>query len=68
LELRCNWEIYAREFVAAAEMAGCLNVQLTEGMDSVITTPFESKYRNSGQTLYRVVVPDPAIRPRNSTA
>jgi tRNA (guanine-N7-)-methyltransferase len=68
LELRCNWEIYAREFVAASEMAGCRDVQLTEGVDSVITTPFESKYRNSGQTLYRVVVPDPAIRPRNSTA
>jgi tRNA G46 methylase TrmB len=68
LELRCNWEIYAREFAAAAEMAGCRDVQLTEGVDSAITTPFESKYRNSGQTLYRVVVPYPAILPRNSTA
>jgi tRNA G46 methylase TrmB len=68
LELRCNWEIYAREFVAAVEMAGCRDVQLTEGVDSIITTPFEDKYRNSGQTLYCVVVPDPAIRPRNSMA
>jgi tRNA G46 methylase TrmB len=68
LELRCNWEIYAREFAAAAEMAGCRDVQLTEGVDSAITTPFESKYRNSRQTLYRVVVPDCAIRRRNSTA
>ena len=68
LELRCNWEIYAREFAAAAEMAGCRDVQLTKGVDSAITTPFESKYRNSGQTLFRVVVPDPAIRRQNSTA
>lgn len=58
LELRCNWEIYAREFAAAVALAGCREVQLTEGVDSCITTPFESKYRNSGQTLYCVVVPD----------
>ncbi|MFB3078221.1 MAG: tRNA (guanosine(46)-N(7))-methyltransferase TrmB [Lysobacterales bacterium] len=68
LELRCNWEIYAREFAAAVEMAGCRDVQLTEGVDSCITTPFESKYRNSGQTLYRVVVPDLASRRQNSAA
>jgi tRNA G46 methylase TrmB len=67
LEMRCNWEIYARDFVSAAEMAGCLNVQLAEGVDSVITTPFENKYRNSGQTLYCVVVPDSIIRCQNST-
>ncbi len=68
LELRCNWEIYAREFAAAVKMAGCRNVRLTEGVASRITTPFESKYRNSGQTLYRVVVPDPAARCHKSTA
>ena len=67
LELRCNWEIYAREFAAAVEMAGCRDVQLTEGVDSCITTPFESKYRNSGQTLYCVVVPDLASRRQHST-
>lgn len=66
LELRCNWEIYAREFAAAVEMAGCRDVQLTEVVDSCITTPFESKYRNSGQTLYCVVVPDLAIRRQHS--
>ena len=68
LELRCNWEIYAREFAAAAKMAGCRDKQLTENVGSVITTPFENKYRNSGQTLYCVVVPDPVIRCQNSTA
>ena len=76
LEMRCNWEIYAREFVAAVEMAGCRDAQLTEGVDSVITTPFENKYRNSGQALYCVVVPDPSgwfiprliVRRRNSMA
>jgi tRNA (guanine-N7-)-methyltransferase len=65
LELRCNWEIYAREFVAAVEMAACRGVLLTEGVDSRITTPFERKYRNSGQTLYRVSVPDLANRCQN---
>ncbi len=68
LELRCNWEIYAREFAAAVEMTGCRGVQLTEGVASNITTPFESKYRNSGQTLYRVVVPDLATHRQNSAA
>ena len=68
LELRCNWEIYAREFAAAVEMAGCRDVRLTESVDSAITTPFESKYRISGQSLYCVVVPDPANRRQNSTA
>jgi len=56
LELRCNWEIYAGEFAAAAKIAGCRDVLLTEGVDSSITTPFETKYRNSGHSLYSVVV------------
>jgi len=68
LELRCNWEIYAREFATAAGMAGCRDVQLAEGVVSDITTPFEAKYRNSGQTLYCVVVPDSASRRSNSKA
>jgi len=62
LEMRCNWEIYAREFVVAAERAGCRDVRLTVGVDSVITSPFEIKYRSSGQELYCVVVPDNADR------
>jgi tRNA (guanine-N7-)-methyltransferase len=62
LEMRCNWEIYAREFAAAAEMAGCRDVRLTEGVDPVITTPFESKYRDSGQTLFRVLIPAQNVR------
>ncbi len=60
LAMRCNWEIYAREFVAALEIAGRREVTLTEVADVQITTPFEHKYRNSGQILYRVVAPDPA--------
>lgn len=68
LEMRCNWEIYAREFAAAARLAGCRNVRLIKGVNSDITTPFETKYRNSGQPLYSVVVPDSTIRRRSSTA
>ena len=59
LELRCNWEIYALEFAAAVEIVAGCDVQPTEVVESCITTPFERKYRNSGQTLYRIVVPDP---------
>jgi tRNA G46 methylase TrmB len=68
LELRCNWEIYAREFAAAVNMAGCDDVRLTEGVDSDITTPFETKYRNSGQNLYSVVVPDSSSSEINTVA
>ena len=58
LELRSNWDIYAREFAAAVKLTGRDDVQLTEGVDSYITTPFETKYRNSGQALYSVVLPN----------
>ncbi len=68
LELRCNWELYAREFATAAEIAACLDAQLTEGVNSAITTPFEDKYRNSGQKLYRVVIQDVADHATGSKA
>jgi len=56
LEMRSNWEIYAREFAAAAGMAGAGNVRFAVEVNSDITSPFEIKYRNSGQTLYSVLL------------
>ncbi len=56
LELRCNWEIYALEFAAAANrvLGGDTAARLLA--ESAITTPFERKYRASGHPLYSVSV------------
>jgi len=56
LELRCNWEIYALEFAAAANrvLGGEVAPRLLG--ESVISTPFERKYRASGHPLYSVTV------------
>jgi tRNA G46 methylase TrmB len=58
LEMRCNWEIYAREFGAAVKIASGYEPQITRLTDSAVTTPFERKYRNSGHSLFSVQVPD----------
>ena len=68
LELRCNWDIYAREFVAAVNIAGRADVRLTEGVEPGVSTPFETKYRNSGQILYSVVLPDSSSSEINTVA
>jgi len=51
LELRCNWEIYAQEFAAAANqlLGTCVRPWPLAG--SAVTTPFERKYRVSGHPL-----------------
>lgn len=56
LEMRCNWEIYAREFACAVNRILGTGVEpgtLSAGPD---LSPFERKYRNSGHPLYSVVV------------
>jgi tRNA G46 methylase TrmB len=58
LEMRCNWEIYAREFAAAIRMASGFEACVEHSIDSAITTPFERKYRNSGHSLYTVRTPE----------
>jgi len=56
LELRCNWEVYALEFAAAANrVLGCDCRPQVLG-DSAISSPFERKYRASGHTLYTLAV------------
>ena len=54
LEMRCNWEIYALEFAAAANQVLGTDVRPRPLGESGITTPFERKYRASGHPLYSV--------------
>jgi tRNA (guanine-N7-)-methyltransferase len=56
LEMRCNWEPYAREFAFAVNHfcgTGIAPEQLGKGPSM---SPFERKYRNSGLPLYSVVL------------
>ena len=54
LEMRCNWEIYALEFAAAANQVLGTDVRPRPPSGSEITSPFERKYRASGHPLYSV--------------
>jgi tRNA G46 methylase TrmB len=55
LEMRCNWEIYAREFALALRIATGRSALLSTVRPSTVTSPFEKKYRDSGHGLFRVV-------------
>jgi len=56
IEIRCNWEIYAREFALAVGLA--TGVQLTHEEFQPVSgiSPFEKKYLARGQALFRVKV------------
>ena len=61
IELRTNWEIYAREFKEAARIAaGALSMNVKAECDSYEANPpetaFERKYSAVGQPLYRTLV------------
>ncbi len=56
LELRCNWEIYAQEFAAAVSDLTGISTAVKDLRENVVTTPFETKYRNSGMPLFQVRV------------
>lgn len=53
LELRTNWEIYAKEFSVALDLAGHL-AKLEQIFPHDPLTPFEHKYQLSGHHLYQV--------------
>ncbi|MDR0564718.1 MAG: methyltransferase domain-containing protein [Azoarcus sp.] len=56
LECRSNWDVYIAEFAVALELALGSPVAW-ETFEAVRPlTPFERKYRDSGQTLYRLCV------------
>lgn len=56
LECRSNWDVYAEEFALALALACGRPVTADAFEATVPLTPFERKYRDSGQRLYRVVV------------
>ena len=53
LELRSNWELYLREFERALAIADHRG-QLEPWPATTAITPFERKYRDSDQTLWRL--------------
>ena len=57
IELRTNWEIYAREFAAAAQIATPERTIVSEAFEPERPiTAFERKYKEARQQLWRVVV------------
>ena len=57
IELRSNWKTYVEEFALAVEQLTKIKQPVTE-LDFIAEpiTPFEKKYQNSGQGLYRYQV------------
>lgn len=54
-ECRTNWRIYADELVAALAVSGWGAEVAPFAPEGEALTPFERKYRDSGQVLYQVV-------------
>lgn len=54
LECRSNWSVYIEEFALALSIATGSRVDWEAFEAEQPLTPFERKYRDSGQTLYRV--------------
>jgi len=57
IELRCNWQIYALEFARAVTLATGKTVNVKTFVPESGITPFEKKYLERGQSLFKVVVP-----------
>lgn len=57
LELRCNWEIYAQEFAAAAGQVCNSIFEVKPFTGAANSTPFEQKYLARGQALFVVNIP-----------
>lgn len=55
LECRSNWRVYIEEFTVALAMTSGCAVDCEDYEAVTPLTPFERKYRDSGQPLYRVV-------------
>lgn len=56
IELRSNWPLYLEEFSAGATIVGGFDTILGEVSDEEPITPFEAKYRASGQVCYQLVL------------
>ncbi|OHV07671.1 tRNA (guanine(46)-N(7))-methyltransferase TrmB [Kushneria phosphatilytica] len=55
LELRSNWRIYVEEFAQAIELVCGLAPLVEWWQPEIPMTPFERKYKESGQSLWRLV-------------
>ncbi len=55
LECRSNWQVYVEEFAAALGAVTGASVRWESFEAPAPLTPFERKYRDSGQCLFRVV-------------
>ncbi|WDD98236.1 tRNA (guanine(46)-N(7))-methyltransferase TrmB [Thalassomonas actiniarum] len=53
--LRSNWRLYLEEFLFAAEIAG-KSGDISEVTDAEPLTPFEAKYRASGQQCWQLTI------------
>ena len=67
LELRSNWRLYVEEFALATEQATGepVRVEPYQPQDDFLT-PFERKYHDSGQSLWRLAIglpPSPELWP-----
>ncbi|NTV11634.1 MAG: methyltransferase domain-containing protein [Zoogloea sp.] len=56
LECRSNWKIYIEEFSLALGLLSGREINWETFVANSPLTPFERKYRDSGQTLYRCAV------------
>lgn len=57
IEMRCNWEIYAREFTEAVRLATAVKIEVNKFHPDKAISPFEQKYLERGQTLFSVTIP-----------
>ena len=56
IEMRCNWDVYAREFAMAAGMATGVEPGVSKIQPEDSVSPFEQKYLQRGQSLYSVLI------------
>ncbi|QKK03421.1 MAG: SAM-dependent methyltransferase [Pseudomonadota bacterium] len=54
LELRTNFEIYAREFARALALAGTVDVRVVSFVPDEPVSPFERKYAQRGHRLFKI--------------
>lgn len=57
VEMRCNWDIYAREFASAAAQVCGQEIEALPYTAETAISPFEQKYKQRGHTLYSVIIP-----------
>lgn len=62
IEMRCNWEIYAREFALAVSLATGADLSLEPFQAAQGISPFEQKYLQRGQELFVVRAGDQVTR------